>query len=431
MNTKFPLRLPAVALLIALFCAAAVADNTPEPEQPQPAEETPQPQPAEETPQPEQPQPVEEAPDTRPGPPTDRATLLDYGAPITLQVPSEVRAEIRDQAAAITRMRLYFEQDRRGGDSGASLEFEGMVTEAPIIYAAFIGENSDRVLAYDDWLERQNHYVDLAFEIKTLPRRLRGFEVSIEHSHMQGTQEDVQARFEVNVPDADADWEPLRLPGALPGINRYRLMVTFTNREGQKTTHAGFSHWVLVNAPPTFTFGTEVSGEASRLEVAGMTALQAELAIETSFLLHHGLSPDACTLRISRRGRRDMNLDPLPGNLRRVVERDRPPSGWRDFGRCVLSDGKINGRQVVEVEDSFVTIRLGHALSATSQVLPLHEDWEYRFELRHRGKDDALAVWHVTVRVDINTPADLEQAAIEVRATGMEGPRHFHFKPHE
>lgn len=358
-------------------------------------------------------------------PDPDREPLPDvlagYGDPIAMGLPEKVRKQMQDQGTAITRMRLYFNDDAAAED-GVSLEYEGMYTEVPIIYAAFDTERCDKSLSYKDWLARDGRFVDLGFDIKTRPKTLKGMQVKIEHSHLQGETETTLSTFEISRPEPGDPWESLRLRGARPGINRYTLIVTYTDSKNQQSEQRGFSHWVIVAAPPMFEFTNQATGVATQMQAGGLTLLDAEVRLDGSFLLHHGLDAADCTLRISKRGKREFNLESLPPDVRRAIERDATPLGWQELGRCELNGGKIGGRRAATVEDSFVKITFKHAFAAASNVLPVTEDWEYRFELHHRGTHQALATWSANISLKINRPDEIGKAKLKVTATGMSEP---------
>jgi hypothetical protein len=347
--------------------------------------------------------------------------MRDYGAPLTMKVPAKVLKQMKDQGVAITRMRVYFDE-HDNSDDGAVLEYEGMRTEVPVIYAAFKGDQCDKELSYKDWLSRDGRYVDLAVDIRTRPTVLKGMKVQIVHSHLEGDTETELSRFDVAVPEPGDPWDSLRVRGALPGINRYRLLVTYTNDKGEETTQKGFSHWVIVQAPPMFEFLNSVTCNATRTQAGANTALNANVHMKGSFILHHGIDPKDCTLRITRKGRREMNLSALPAEVRRVVDKDRIPPGWQEVAKVKFSNGKLNGRQVVSVEDSFVRVQFDHDFAATAAVLPVTDQWEYRFELLHKDSNQPLASWTVDVDLSIDKPADVANAKIKVSATGMDKP---------
>ncbi len=364
-------------------------------------------------------------PEPEPVPEPDREPLPDalagYGDPIAMGLPEKVRKQMQDQGTAITRMRLYFKDDS-GAEDGVSLEYEGMYTEVPIIYAAFDTDRCDKALSYKDWLARDGRFVDLGFDIKTRPKTLKGMEVKIEHSHLQGETETTLSTFAISKPEPGDPWESLRLRGARPGINRYTLIVTYTDSKKQQSEQRGFSHWVIVAAPPMFEFLNQATGVATQTQAGGLTLLDAEVRLDGSFLLHHGLNAADCTLRISKRGKREFNLDALPADVRRAIERDATPLGWQELGRCELSGGTIAGRRAATVEDSFVKITFKHAFAAATNVLPVTEDWEYRFELHHKGTHQALATWTANISLKINKPDEVGRAKLKVTATGMAEP---------
>jgi hypothetical protein len=225
----------------------------------------------------------------------------------------------------------------------------------------------------------------------------------------------------VTVPDAGEAWDALRLHDAKPGINRYTLVVSYTNSDGDSTTHRGFSHWVVVQAPPMFEFLNDVSAKATRTEAAGNTVLDAEVKMNGTFILHHGLDTKDCTLRITRRGSRELDLGKLPAELRRVIDKEAVPPGWQEVARAKLGDGE-DAQDLLDVEDSFVRVNWTHAFAASSAVLPVTDAWEYRFELLHRDSVAPLATWSANIDLSIAAAADLANAKLKVRATGLEKP---------
>jgi hypothetical protein len=141
-----------------------------------------------------------------------------------------------------------------------------------------------------------------------------------------------------------------------------------------------------------------------------------------NFTLHHGLSAADCTLRISRIGTRDMDLSALPPKIRRVVNKEEVSPGWQEVARVKFNDGMVGGRRVVTVEGDFVRVSWVHALAASSAVLPLSDNWEYRFELLHKDAALPLATWTVEIDLRIQKPADIDKAKLVVRATGRAAP---------
>lgn len=345
----------------------------------------------------------------------------DFGEAITLEVPAGIRKEMEDQAVAITRLRVYFDEAAANQD-GAALEFEDLHTEVPVIFAAFLGERCDRVLNYADFMSRNGRYVDLAFQIKTLPAKLEAMKVQVEHSHIQGDTDTVVSTFDVPRPEPGEPWNDLRLRGARPGVNRYRLVVSYTNSLKETTTYRGFSHWVFVQAPPMFEFTHTAGITASARRAGSTTLLSAEIRLDAAFLLHHGLRAQDCSLRLVRRGKREMRVDGLSPEVRRVLEKERAPLGWQELGRGPLSAPGIVGVDRAVVEDSFARLTFRHVINASSATLPLDEDWEYRFELLHTGMVEPLAVWEARVRLKVSTEADIDRAKLVVTGSAIAAP---------
>jgi hypothetical protein len=350
----------------------------------------------------------------------DEGHFSGYGNPIALNLPDAIRRDMRDQGTSIARLRLYFRENQQQG--GIALEFEGMRTEVPVIYAAFEPEQCDRELTYEEWIGRDGHYVDLGFDVKSRPRRLKGLEVKIEHRHMKGDSERVMATFTVATPPPGEPWDPVRLRGALPGINRYTLVVSYTDSEGKTSTQRGFSHWVLVSSPPMFDFRPEVKAIATRTQAGELALLNAEVSFRGSFELHDGLAPEDCTVRIVRRGRRTANLSGISADVRRVVEKDVVPPGWHEIGRFNLSPGETRGAAEVKVDGASVIFELKHGFAASSSVLPVSEDWEYGFELHHRPSREVLAQWSWSVAMSLRQAQQLDDAQLLITGTGLRQP---------
>ncbi|MBX3461260.1 MAG: hypothetical protein KF696_15045 [Planctomycetes bacterium] len=363
---------------------------------------------------------IEPEPEPEPEPAPEPAGIEGYGDPIAQQIPARVRKQMQDQGTAITRLRLYF-QDEKGKDDGVSLEFEGMYTEVPVIYAAFDPDRSDKSLTYKQWSDRNGHFVDLGFDVKTRPAQLANMQVKIEHSHLQGDLETALATYPVSAPEPGDRWETCRLRGARPGINRYTLLVIYTDSKGQRTEQRGFSHWVLVAAPPMFQFRMSAQAHATRRTAKGITLLDAEVSLQAVFNLHGGLDPRECTLRMSRRGSRNADLSRLPADVRRAAARDAAPTGWQELGRCALGD-TVGGVLVSEMDGGTVLVRFTHSFAASSNVLPVSDEWEYRFELMQRANPKPLAVWSAHVSLRISKPEDIAAARMKVDATGLEQP---------
>ena len=89
-------------------------------------------------------EPPKEEPKEEPKPKPEPGTGKTYGDPVTMTLPESVKQAMRDQGVAVTRMGLLF--DERGSKDGIALEFEGMRTEVPVVYAAFVGEKCDQEL---------------------------------------------------------------------------------------------------------------------------------------------------------------------------------------------------------------------------------------------------------------------------------------------
>ncbi|MCC6465876.1 MAG: hypothetical protein IT463_11100 [Planctomycetes bacterium] len=350
-----------------------------------------------------------------------RAAATTFGQPVRPALPEKLRREMEDQGVALSRLRLYFDAQGKPED-GISLEFEDQRTEIPVVYAAFRPEGCDRELAYSTWNTRDGHYVDLSFDVKTLPARLPGLKVQIEHLHLRGTAETLLATFDAAAPDAGEPWESMRLRGARPGLNRYRLVVSYTNSKGETVRQPAFSHWVTVQAPPMFEFSPSLSGSATHRKAAGQDVLTGDVRMESSFLLHEGLDPAQCHLRVVRRGSRELNLTALDTDLRRVVEKERIPPGWQEVGRVALNGGTMPGLDTLKVEDALVKFVFRHNLSATGATLPLKERWEYRFELLHADAAEPLAAWNAEVSADVPSVAAIAASRIKAKADGVAQP---------
>jgi hypothetical protein len=55
-------------------------------------------------------------------------------------------------------------------------------------------------------------------------------------------------------------------------------------------------------------------------------------------------------------------------------------------------------------------------------VLPVTEDWEYRFELLHTQSARPLATWTAKIDLKVSSPADINKAKLRIAATGLEEP---------
>jgi hypothetical protein len=364
----------------------------------------------------EQPRP-EEKPKEEPKPEPKRDSMPSFGDPVTMTVPESVKTAMRDQSVAITRLGLLF--DGQAGKDGIALEFEDMRTEIPVVFAAFVGDKCDQELTYKDWLARNGRYVDLTFLLKTMPQKLDGLEVSVEHLHLRGESEVAQSTFKAADVEIGKPFS-VRLRGCKPGINRYRLNVSYRNREGKTTAQQGFSHWLIVQAPPMFEFATEPSCLAQYRKLGQVTVITADTTLNSSFMLHNGISAKDCELRVMRRGTRECRLQGLANDVRRIVGDETPAGGWEEVGKVRMS-AKLPSWLKLTVDDAgFVKLGYTHTLSVTGGVLPLNESWEYRFELRHSASRDALAAWKMNIGLKIERAEDIARARVIITATGLE-----------
>lgn len=344
----------------------------------------------------------------------------EYGAPLTMALPEKVRQEMLDQGVAITRMRVYFTEGNT--EDGISVEYEGMRTEVPVIFAGFKAEECDREVPYDVWKTRDGHFVDLAMEIKTLPSVLTNMKVKVEHSHFNGDVETVLNTFDVVVPDQGDPWDSLRFRGSRPGVNRFTMLVSYTNSAGLTTAHRGFSHWVVVQAPPMFEFNHRAAVTATRAKAGETTLLSAEVRFDATFTLHQGLKPQDCSIRVSRKGERSLNLGKLSPAMRRLIQKEKTPPGWQELGRVAVNEGTLNGRPFCVVKDGALEIQFTHGLQASSETLPLGEHWEYRFELFHKESPVPLATWMGDVDLDIANADAINSATIKVNGSAIKKP---------
>lgn len=391
-----------VLALIALIASFAITNAQDAPDKPA---------------QPEKPaeQPAEPAQPAQPAKPKSAAS---YGDPLTMGLPQSVKDAMRDQGVAITRMSLLF--DERGGKDGIAIEHEGMRTEIPVVFAAFIGEKCDQELSYKDWQLRSGRSVDVTFLIKTMPAKLDGLEVAVEHLHLKGSEETLQSTYKASDVEIGKPYS-VRLRGARPGINRYRLVVSYKNDKGERRSEPGFSHWLVVAAPPIFEFACEPACSATWRKAGSLSVINAEATLASTFMLHNGLSAKDCEVRVMRRGLRDIKLGNLPPEVRRVVGEDSVAAGWQEVGRA--TPGQKDGWLKTALdENGFIQLSCKHELSVTSDVLPLNEAWEYQFELRHKSMREALATWKMSVGLKIGKAADLATAKLMVTATGLEKP---------
>jgi hypothetical protein len=213
----------------------------------------------------------------------------------------------------------------------------------------------------------------------------------------------------------------MRLHGSMPGVNRYRLVVSYTSAEKQTATHGGFSHWVMIQAPPMFEFTSTVNAAATSRKAGNRTLIGAQVRIDTAFKLHAGLKPEDCTLRVVRRGRRDLYMGNLAPDVRLVLEKERAPVGWHEVGRGPLKNPGITCIEKAKVEDSFVGVTFCHVMDISSATLPMAEDWDYRFELLHKDMLEPLESWEARIAFKLASEADLGRAKLRVRATGANG----------
>jgi hypothetical protein len=246
--------------------------------------------------------------------------------------------------------------------------------------------------------------------------------VQVEHSHVQGETETIVSTFDVPTPDEGDPWNDLRLRGARPGVNRYRLVVSYTNSAKETTTYKGFSHWVLVQAPPMTEFSHTAAASASVSKVGKSQLIAAEVRFDAAFMLHSGLKAEDCSLRVMRRGMRELNMEKLSPEVRRVLEKERAPLGWHEVGRGLLGKADIPGLDKVAVEEGMVAIKFRHVINASATTLPLKEEWEYRFELIHKGLAEPLATWGGSVKLKIESEADLASAKLHVTGTELPAP---------
>lgn len=361
------------------------------------------------------PPPAEPAPE-KPGESAPKKGAPSYGDPLTMSLPKSVKEAIRDQGVAITRMGLLF--DQRGGKDGIALEYEGMRTEIPVVFAAFVGEKCDQELSYKDWQSRSGRSVDVTFVVKTMPEKLAGLEVAVEHLHMKGAEELPQSTYKAADVELGKPYS-VRLRGAKPGINRYRLVVSYKNDKGERVSQQGFSHWLVVAAPPMFEFACEPACTALWRKAGKLNVIEASVALNSTFMLHSGLSTKDCEVRAMRRGAREIKLTSLAPDVRRVVGEDSQAAGWQEVGR--VKPGESGGWLSASLDESgFVKVGCTHSLSVTSDVLPLTEAWEYRFELRHKSTREAIATWTMSVGLKINKPEDIARAKLTLTATGLE-----------
>lgn len=366
---------------------------------------------AQDAPQP----PVQPAPEkpVEPAPPKGASS---YGDPLTMSLPQSVKNAISDQGVAITRMGLLF--DQRGGKDGIALEYEGMRTEIPVVFAAFVGEKCDQELSYADWQARSGRSVDVTFVVKTMPDKLNSLEVAIEHLHMKGAEEVPQSTYKASDVEIGKSYS-VRLRGAKPGINRYRLLVSYKNDKGERVSQQGFSHWLVVAAPPMFEFACEPTCSAAWRKTGKLTVIDAEAWLNSTFVLHSGLSAKDCEVRAMRRGKREIRLSGLSPDVRRVVGEDTQAAGWQEVGRA--TPGQSGGWLKATLDEGgFVKVSCSHGLSVTSEVLPLNESWEYRFELRHKSVREAIATWTMSVGMKINKAEDIAKSKLTLTATGLE-----------
>jgi hypothetical protein len=410
------IELTAYTLKNKQYSSAATSEPETEPE-PEP-ETTPEPETAPETaPEPEtEPEPAEDS---------ARSEPFEHGAPLTMKVPEKIRKAMIDQGKDATRLRVYFEEGK--DDNGLKIEYGDNVTEVPVIFAAFIKERCDREVPFNIWSTRETAFIDLAFDIKSMPMNLNKLEVEIVHAHISGETETELGSFQVPVPETGNPWEAMRIPGSLPGINRYTLRLTYTQGE-ETTTVNGFSHWVIVQAPPMFGFENGVECEASRSSAKDQTSLQATTTFHGNFFLHAGLNPDDLFLRITRKGRRNVNLNGLTPDLRRIVAKEEAAAGWQEVGRTRLTEGNIPGLESVNIDGLNVDIRFTHSLAVTSRVLPLLEDWEYRFALNHQDAAKPIAVWSGKIDLHIKDSTRIASAEMVISTTGMKKPLMVGFK---
>lgn len=355
-------------------------------------------------------------PEPKPVPSPEAKTEAEYGDPLTMALPEKVRKEMLDQGVAITRLRVYFDANK---EDGLSVEYEGMRTEVPVIFAGFKPDECDREVPYSVWKAREGHFIDLAMEIKTLPAVLTDMQVKVEHTHFTGDVETVLNTFDVAVPEPGDPWDSLRFRGSKPGINRFTLLISYKNSAGLVTSHRGFSHWVVVQAPPMFEFAHTAAVTATRQKAGDATLMHADVRFDATFVLHQGLKAEDCSIRVSRKGDRSLNLSRVSPDMRRLIQKEKSPPGWQELGRVPVTTGKLMGRDFCKVVDGKLIVSFTHALQASSETLPLGEHWEYRFELFHKDSPVALATWLGDIDLDVASAEAINTAVIKASGSAI------------
>jgi len=168
-----------------------------------------------------------------------------------------------------------------------------------------------------------------------------------------------------------------------------------------------------------FEFACEPACTATWRKAGKLTVVEAFVALNSTFMLHSGFSTKDCEVRVMRRGSRDIKLTGLAPDVRRVVGEDTQAAGWQEVGR--VKPGASGGWLTASLDESgFVKVGCTHSLSVTSDVLPLNEAWEYRFELRHKSTREAIATWNMSVGLKINKPEEIARTKLTLTATGLE-----------
>lgn len=344
------------------------------------------------------------------------------------QVPPAVALATRDSIAAATRISLRFNEPTEA-DTAIEATYGSERTQAPVIAGLFDADASDSWISHEKYRGDRHRSATLAFRVLSSPRNFGAYAVVIDHWHVSEQASALIKTIQL------ANLESFKthrttVAGLLPGVNQFNLRIRYTDARGVTTLGESSTHAVSVEEVAALDLKLGASAQTSvSVYQANLRMYRGRAAWSGEFTLSPALAPANMVVKVQRRGTRLFSQLDLPREVAGDVGGPLMVGTWEDFASlavptAVEEDGggtadataRTPGAAVVALGDRRYRVDVEHLLRASSTLIPLRDQWEYRVLLYH--PNHANAVDSVAFGID----AEIGGAAGDfIRVTGDDG----------
>jgi hypothetical protein len=387
----------ATCLTLALLIAAGSLPSSAQ----SPAPDTPKPAPDSDT-KPADSKPADSKPaDPKPAAPADPKPAEPAADPMTLALralcdrantetrtpgffpflPAEATKVLADSAASASRMSTRFRTDD-GKPDVIEATYGDEVAQLPVIAGVWEQASCDSHLTVEQARKGKWPSASLAFRVYATPKDFGPYQVLIEHWHSNESHRSLLKTVTSDKPETFT-LQRYQVAGLLPGINEFVLRIRQTSKDGKVTTSDGTSHFTLVDEVAALGLQSTTDATATRTTVGAVSVTQSAITVSQTFTLTPALDAANIRVKLSRRGKRLFKKTALAPEIRGAVDDPELAAAWVEMDSTPLKIFSGGALEIAHTQGFVWTFRIRHNLSATSTVLPLDDDWEYRIQLYH------------------------------------------------